>query len=69
MRCHPATLNKYSGEIKVLSLLVNGVSYLSGFKLHFPVEMRSCVRAWDDWEGGGFASRIGFDKLGDLWDL
>lgn len=43
-------------EIKVFNLPVNGVSYLSGFKLHLPGEMRSCVRAWNDWEGGGFAS-------------
>lgn len=43
-------------EIKVFNLLVNGVSHLSGFKLHLPAEMRSCVRAWNDWEGGGFAS-------------
>ena len=52
MKCHTATLNKYSGEIKVFDLLVNGVNYLSGFKLHLPVETRSCVRAWNDWEGG-----------------
>lgn len=43
-------------EIKVFNLPVNGVSYLSGFKLHLPGEMRSCVRAWNDWEEGGFAS-------------
>lgn len=53
MKRYPTTLNKYSGEMKVFDLPVNGVSYLSGFKLHLSAEMRSYIASW-----------ICFDKLG-----
>lgn len=40
MKREPATLSKYSGDVKVFVLPVNGVNYLSGFKLHLSAEMR-----------------------------
>lgn len=67
MKREPATLSKYSGDVKVFVLPVNGVNYLSGFKLHLSAEMRRLCEGMKwlrvCW-GGGFASWIGFDKLG-----